>query len=596
MSIHYRAAGSSIIIFGNTYPLREKIKALGARYNGPDKNWRLPFSEAALARVDELCRAAGGGGLASPAETAPPLPDESISEVANSNSIDKAVPNDTAGISVAEVIERAYTAINQAFPRSIWVVGEVQNFSRKASGIYFDLAEGRESGHHNATLTIRALIWSQTMRELNAKHAPQTVADIIQDGMKVRCLCQVQLYRDRSSLSLVIEDIDPAFTKGALALAREKLLKELRSKGLDQANKRRLLPAFPFRIGLISAEGSRAKSDFIDQLTQGGFPGEVWFCPTPMQGDSVPGLVASALTKLSRTGCDLIVLTRGGGSAADLRWFDAAEIAYAIAACPIPVIAAIGHHDDICVAEEVCHLRQKTPTAAADFVLDIFRQTKEKIDRLALESAAALDRKLVRASEVQASLSERLALAAQSAITRRHERLQSRCADLERSANMQLTKMQQTMASLAGELDHGITISLNKKHQTLVVRNHELTAKATDRLSNAQHQLAQKANTLDLTMQQQIGKRDKLIDHLTARLAAQVAEQLARATTRLTELDGLLGRVNPRPWIDRGWTQFAGPRGPVRRRADLKLGEIVSARLNDVLVKLKVESFEERKG
>lgn len=573
MSIHYRAVGNAIIIFGNTYPLRERIKALGARYNGPDKNWRLPYSEASLARVDELCRAAGGGSLDLPQEKTTAeteVKPKSETEINTSESSQTS----GSGITISELIDRAYTAINQAFPTSLWIIGEVQNFSRKASGIYFDLAEGNESGHHNATLTIRSVLWSQTVRDINTRHAPQSVSDILQDGMKVRCLCQVQLYRDRSSLSLIVEDIDPSFTKGALALAREKLLKELRNKGLDQANKRRALPIFPFRIGLISAAGSRAQSDFLDQLAQGGFPGEVLFCPTPMQGESVPGLVAAALSKLSRSGCDVIILTRGGGSAADLRWFDAAEIAYAIANCVVPVIAAIGHHDDVCVAEEVCHLRQKTPTAAADFILEVFRQTKEKIDRLALEGAAALDRKLAHASEIQASLSERLALAAQKALGSRHETLQIKGADLERVATSVLTLMQ----------------------RALLTREHQLSSKVAERLNYAQHSLTLKINLLESCTRQALNARDKLLDHVSGRLGAQAAAQLATATNHLTELDGLLARANPRPWIDRGWTQFAGPRGPVRRRADLKIGEIISARLNDALVKLKVESFEERRG
>jgi exodeoxyribonuclease VII large subunit len=573
MSVHYRAIGSAIILFGNTYPLRERIKALGGRYNGPDKNWRLPLSEQNLSLVDELCRASGGGALGAPAA---PLAARVVAAEATvpAPAEESAASPAAAGLTIRELVGRAAAAISQAFPKSLWVVGEIQNVSHKKTGIYFDLAEARGSGHQSATLTVRAVLWSHTAQELSRRHGPDAVREILQDGMQVRCLCQVQLYRDRGSLSLLLEDLDPSFTKGALALARERLLKELRAKGLDQANKRRPMPPFPFRVGLVSAEGSRAQSDFLDQLRQGGFPGEVVFCPTPMQGDGVPALVAAALARLARAGCDVIVLTRGGGSAADLRWFDAPEIAYAIAACPLPVIAAIGHHEDVCVAEEVCHLRQKTPTAAADFVLDVFRQTKERIERLAQESAAALDRKLEQATQLQATLAERLALRSQEALTRRHELVSAKGNDLERVATAVLTRMSQILTQRGGTL----------------------ATAAADCLRRAEVALTQKIGGIDAAAQQRLGAIDKALVQSAARVGTLADAHLARATMRLAELDGELGRRNPGPWMSRGWTQFTGPRGPVRRRADLGVGELVRARLRDAVVELRVERLEEREG
>ena len=105
---------------------------------------------------------------------------------------------------------------------------------------------------------------------------------------------------------------------------------------------------------------------------------------------------------------DLIVITRGGGSAADLRWFDSPEIAYAIAACPIPVIAAIGHHDDFCVTEEICFERRKTPTAAADFVVEQFSATLAKLDKAAMILKNLQDRSIDRAEEMLQTLTDRL--------------------------------------------------------------------------------------------------------------------------------------------------------------------------------------------
>src|SRR5690606_25259143 len=124
----------------------------------------------------------------------------------------------------------------------------------------------------------------------------------------------VSFYRDRGQISLTVEDIDPSFTKGALALAREQLMKALRQKGLDRKNGSLPFPPFPFRVGLVSAKGSRAYSDFTHQLTSGGFPGAIIFESSPMQGEAVPAGITNALAKLVARGVDVIVVTRGGGS------------------------------------------------------------------------------------------------------------------------------------------------------------------------------------------------------------------------------------------------------------------------------------------
>lgn len=449
LSIHYRHHGAHLIVFGNTYPVRDQIKALGGRFNGSEKNWQLPYSEGSLTAVASLCASWGGGALGdvdapavsvlAPLALSPPAPFDGASTLDD-------------GMTIRQLMDRANVALTAAFPTAVWVIGEIQNLTNKMSGTFLELAEAREKSHGSNTVTARAVIWSRALAEIKAKRAG--LMDVLQDGMMVRCLCQVQLYRDRGQVSLMIEDIDPSYTKGALALAREKLLKELRAKGLDRAQKALQLTPFPFRLGLISAEGSRAKSDFLDQLKELRFPGDVLFVPTAMQGESVPEAVVRALKQLVHAGVDLIVVTRGGGSAADLRWFDAPEIAYAIAACPIPVIAAIGHHEDVAVAEEIAYLRQKTPTAAADFVGAWFQATRERIDERARGLADLLGRRIEEFGLAMATLVERLSAAAERSIAVRGERLSSAESALHRHASERLSLL------LAKIMERRATLSL----------------------------------------------------------------------------------------------------------------------------------------
>ncbi len=530
MTLYFREQGTAIIVYGNTYPVRERLKALGAKFNGAEKNWRVPHSDENLTLIQGMCAALGGSQIGTAMVAAAPAEGLFAARAGPAPELAPApadgVP-DESGLTIRQLMDRAGLAITQAFPRSIWVVGEIQNASRRPSGLFFDLAESASEGQHqNATVTVRAILWRSALSMIQAKRGAGIEGDILQDGLKVRVLVQVQLYRDRGQISLTIDDVDPAFTKGALALAREKLLKELRAKGLDAAQARLTLPPFPFRVGLISAEGSRAKSDFLDQLQSLGFPGEVLFRNAPMQGESVPVRVALALVQLEEQAVDLIVLTRGGGSAADLRWFDAPEIAYAIARCKIPVVAAIGHHDDFCVAEMVCHLRQKTPTAAADFVAGLFVATRQRIDQLAGTMAKELMRRANEFNALQAQISGRLAAAASEGLARREQRL------------------------------------LTTRHRLVALGLEALTALA--------RKAAERLNTLKFTAERALNAR-----------AAQVQG-----------LEQKLIRLDPKPWLEQGWTQLYVGKKAVRGVRDLAKGDLVKARLLDGRAELTVQHVE----
>jgi exodeoxyribonuclease VII large subunit len=236
------------------------------------------------------------------------------------------------------------------------------------------------------------------------------------------------------------------------------------------------MPNFPFRVALITADGSRALTDFQHQLTTScQFPGEMLFIPCAMQGDRVPVAVARALKAAISAHADIIVLCRGGGSAADLRWFDGEEIALAIANAPIPIIAAIGHHDDTCIAEEICHTREKTPTAAADRILDIFRDTRGAINEKAHVLAVILDREMTRFDRLQSDLRERLMQSADYYFSRQREQLTLMMSHLQRGFDASTAKQQSMFVTLAAQLNHFASMSLQKHSEELFKRQQQLT-------------------------------------------------------------------------------------------------------------------------
>ena len=376
MSVYYRVYPQSIVVSGDTYNHRELLKTLGGRFDGGSKAWRVPNSDDNRTRLQALCTTHGGGELPCFVTETDNEPDNNLRQVTPSE------PNtDTDGITIAELLERADISIRQQFPYPLWIIGEVQNLGHKTH-IYFQLVEAQEGKQQ--TLAVSAVIWKNFIKPISDRCGD----NFLQDGLQIRCLCDVQLYRDRGSLSLRVRDIDPAFTHGALALAREQLLRELRASGKDKLNKNLPLARVPQRVGLITAANSRAYGDFCDQLHTMQVPVQVFFRPTPMQGEDVLQEVPRAIAALNH--CDIIVITRGGGSASDLRWFDSAEVAASIAAATVPIVAAIGHHEDLCVAEEISFMRQKTPTAAADYIAHLFTELDELLHNLRVNLATAL--------------------------------------------------------------------------------------------------------------------------------------------------------------------------------------------------------------
>ena len=480
MAVFFKIENNFIVFFGDTFNHRPAIKSLGARWNGTDKTWILSDTPEAREQAAQIARPMPGSADTrknNDADTRKKNDTDAATSQSPPLKNSPAINMDPSmGVSVSQLMAEADKIISQGFPTPAWVIGEIQSISRRGGGtLYFDFADAKTGAHQTATVTIKCNVWQSNMSWLEKRHGKEKIESVFQDGNHLRALVQVKLYKDRGQLSLTIEDIDPTFTQGALALARAELLKKLRASGLDRKNKSLSVPAFPFKVALITAQDSRAHSDFTHQLTAGGeFPGELIFIPCPMQGDNVPRDVTKSIKRACEAGADLIVLSRGGGSAADLRWFDGEEIALAIAHAEVPVIAAIGHHDDHSVAEDVAHTREKTPTAAAERVLEIFRDTRRVINERAHSLAVILDREVSRFEKTQSDLRERLTSATEAFFARHRERLGFLLLSLQRSFDGVMSAQESYFTRTSLELNHHARQWIQRLSEGLFEREQKL--------------------------------------------------------------------------------------------------------------------------
>jgi exodeoxyribonuclease VII large subunit len=254
--------------------------------------------------------------------------------------------------SVSQLNAAARTVLETGFAATVWVEGELSNVARPSSGhIYFTLKD--------AQAQVRCAMFRGRNSVLSFTPS---------NGMHVLLRARVSLYEGRGEFQLVVESMEAA-GDGLLRQAFERLKQKLAAEGLFDAQRKRPLPSWPRCIGVITSPTGAAIRDVLSVI-QRRFPAmPVIVYPVPVQGqDAAPRIAAALRLAAARDECDVILLTRGGGSLEDLWAFNEEVVARAIAACTIPVISGVGHEIDFTISDFVADMRAPTPSAAAELI------------------------------------------------------------------------------------------------------------------------------------------------------------------------------------------------------------------------------------
>ena len=268
-----------------------------------------------------------------------------------------------------------------ALPDMYWVIAEISEMKENYNGhCYLELVE-KLPDELNIRSRVRAVIWSSRYRFIKS-YFENAAGESLRDGLKILIRVKIE-YHEIYGLSLVINDIDPAFTIGEMALKRQQILKKLEEDGVLTMNRELEFPVVPQRIAVISSASAAGYTDFLKHLKDNSF-GYVFYSAlfeTPMQGNETESGIIKALDRIAThiNKFDLTVIIRGGGSQTDLSWFDNYNIAYYITQFPLPVITGIGHEKDLSVTDIVAHRSLKTPTAVADFLIGCMNATDNHI-------------------------------------------------------------------------------------------------------------------------------------------------------------------------------------------------------------------------
>ncbi len=265
-------------------------------------------------------------------------------------------------LTVTELTESVRKAIEARFS-TVWVEGEISNFKAHSSGHwYFTI---KDEG---------AQLRAKCFRSANSR-----IRFRPKDGLNVRARGRLTVYEARGEYELIVEALDPVGA-GALQIAFEQLRDRLQAEGLFAAERKRPLPVFPGRVGIVTSPTGAAIRDILNVISRRTRTVHVLFSPARVQGDGAGSDIARAIKLINdyhkravsegraKDFVDVLIVGRGGGSTEDLWAFNQEEVARAICASAIPVISAVGHETDFTIADFVADQRAPTPSAAAELV------------------------------------------------------------------------------------------------------------------------------------------------------------------------------------------------------------------------------------
>jgi len=444
------------------------------------------------------------------------------------------LPPDQHVYTVAELSRDVSALLESAFP-ALWIEGEISNFSAPSSGHwYFTLKDNQAQ--------VRCAMFKPKVRGVKFQPEP---------GKHVLVRAKVSLYEPRGDFQLIVEEMEEAGA-GALQRALEALKQKLSAEGLFEAARKKPLPVFARRIGVITSPTGAALRDILSVLKR-RFPCvPVLIYPTPVQGQGAGEKIAQAIALAdTRKDCDVLILARGGGALEDLWSFNEEIVARAIAACSIPLVSGVGHETDFTIADFVADRRAPTPSVAAEMVSPNGDEWLAQFVRQEKRMGALMRTVLNQASERLRGFASRL-----------------------QHPNRRLQTWTQRLDELERRLHQGWRGSqLQRTHRLATLGEQVRRYAPENRLAQLRHEC----------------------NFLSVRLYQAHTRQLERSRNRLSLAVRGLETVSPLATLQRGYAIVAAQDGHVIRSADeVSQGQSLDIRLSQgriacVVVKADIE-------
>jgi len=422
---------------------------------------------------------------------------------------------------VRDLVSTVRTHIEREYG-DIWVEGEISNFRAHDSGhLYFTLKD------QNAQ--IRAVMFRSSARLLRFRP---------ENGMQIVLRGRVTVYEDRGELQISAEYLEPKGA-GALQIAFEQLKAKLEAEGLFDSSRKKLIPALPRRIGVVTSPQAAALRDILNVLRRRHHSANVLIFPAQVQGEAAALEVSAGIRYFNKArNVDVIIVARGGGSAEDLAAFNHEGLARVVASSQIPIISAVGHETDFTVIDFVADLRAPTPSAAAELVIRSRQEVEEQAEGLRQRLVRAMRYRLLMGRQVLTESAQHGAFARMmDAINQRQQKLDDLQYRLDRAERQILERSRRRLDSVSA-----------------AVRHYDLRRI----LAGIKKELEAQAGTM----------------------VAAMRTSLLRSQSRLDQLASQLQALSPVAILERGYALVFDSRGSLLKNASqVKTGDEISARL-----------------
>jgi exodeoxyribonuclease VII large subunit len=356
------------------------------------------------------------------------------------NRPDVVTVSENAPLRVSEVSAIIDGLLDNPLLQDIFVRGEVTNYTHHARGHrYFSLSE---KGGGNTAAVIKCVMWRSDAERLSF---------IPSEGMEIIVSGTVRAYAPHGSYQLQVKDMRKAGL-GEKFLLVEQWKKQLAAEGCFSLERKRCLPHFPARVGVVTSETGAVIHD-IRTVVGRRYPLEIIISPTAVQGELAHREIAAAICRISGL-VDVVIVARGGGSFEDLFPFNHPDVVRAIVACPVPVVSAIGHEVDVTLSDLAADIRAPTPSAAAELVVPDRLVLTARLQELRSQLNTALQARVAWAWDEISDLRDRLR---PQRFSRKIEERKQNTADLserlERAFSNRLGRERLLLAEMRTALD-----------------------------------------------------------------------------------------------------------------------------------------------
>ena len=399
-------------------------------------------------------------------------------------------------ITLREFQQLVKRTLDERFALPLWVSAEISEIKVNYSGhCYLDLVEkGGDNGV--PTAQARAVIWRSHYGRVAARFEAET-GQRLAAGLQILAKVLVN-YHELYGFSLQITDIDPSYTLGDMARLRMEILRRLKAEGILTMNKELEWPSVAQRIAVISAGSAAGYGDFIDQLHRNPSGIQFYTClfQATMQGVNTAPSVIAALERINRHAdlFDCVVIIRGGGATSELNSFDNYELAANVAQFPLPVISGIGHDRDNTVIDEVASVRVKTPTAAAEWLID---RAQQALDNLNALTDGVID-----------------------------------------LANRMVSDSRQQLAYISGVIPYAVRATLERNRAKLDNYMQQIPMRASMRVDAARKDLSRYRELVGMAVRQQLRDAARRVDMLEGQVNLLSPQQVLRRGYSLTLKNG----------------------------------------------------------